>query len=88
VNKTTLAISAIAFMMTASGCSDSKSSIDAAQLLEERCGSCHSSSIPKNARKSKRDWDETVARMIAKGARLTPEEKKVLINHLAEIYRP
>lgn len=77
-----------AFMLAVSGCNGSSSSIDAAALLEERCGVCHSSSIPKNARKSRRDWAETVSRMIARGARLTPEEKKVLIKHLAEIYRP
>lgn len=88
MNKTTLTISGIVFMLAASGCSDPKNSIDAAALLEDRCGSCHSSSIPKNARKSKRDWAETVNRMIARGAKLSPEERKVLIKHLAEIYRP
>lgn len=88
MNKTPLAISGMAFMLAASGCSDPKNSIDATALLEERCGGCHSTSIPKNARKSKRDWDETVSGMIAKGARLSAEEKKVLIKHLADIYRP
>lgn len=88
MKKTTLLIAGITFMLAVSGCSDPKNSIDAAALLEERCGACHSSSIPKNARKSKRDWDETVSRMIARGARLSPEEKKVLIKHLAETYRP
>lgn len=88
MNKSTLVISGITFMLAVSGCSDPKSSFDAAALLEERCGGCHSTSIPKNARKSKGDWDETVSRMIAKGARLSPEEKKVLIKHLAESYRP
>lgn len=88
MNKTTLPISAIAFMLAASGCSDSKNPIDAAALLEERCGGCHSTSIPKNARKSKRYWRETVERMMARGVKLSPEEKKALINYLAEHYRP
>ena len=81
-------LSVIALLVAASGCNSSKSTLDAAALLEERCGSCHGSDIPKKARKTKRDWDETVSRMIAKGARLSPEEKKVLIKHLAERYRP
>ena len=80
-------LSVVTVVLAVSGCNDSKSTIDAAALLEERCGSCHSTDIPKNARKSKRDWNETVTRMIAKGARLSPEEKKALVRHLAKIYR-
>lgn len=70
------------------GCSPSTDGIDPAALLEERCGSCHSVSIPKNARKSRSDWDETVTRMVNKGARLSPAEKKALVGHLARLYRP
>lgn len=88
MNLTTPLIAGIIFTLAASGCSEPKSSLDPAALLEERCGVCHSSAIPKNARKSKSDWQETVSRMIAKGAKLSPEEKKVLVKHLAEIYRP
>lgn len=80
-------LSAVAVLLAVAGCRDSKSPIDAAALLEERCGACHSTDIPKNARKSKRVWRETVTRMIDKGARLSPEEKKILINHLAKHYR-
>jgi cytochrome c5 len=61
--------------------------INAAELLESRCGVCHSSDIPKNARKSKSAWDECVTRMIAKGAKLSPAEKKSLVRHLAKQYR-
>ena len=88
MNKTTLAIAGIAVTLAVSGCSDPKSSLDPAKLLEERCGECHSSDIPKKARKTSRDSDQTVSRMIAKGARLSPEEQKILIKHLADTYRP
>ena len=81
-------ISATVLLVTVSGCNDSKGTIDAAALLEERCGACHSTDIPKNARKSRSDWSENVTRMIAKGARLSPEEKKILVRYLAEHYRP
>ena len=80
-------LSVVAVVLAVSGCNGSKSTIDAAALLEERCGSCHSVDIPKNARKSKKVWDETVTRMIAKGAKISPEEKKVLVKYLAKHYR-
>ena len=88
MNKTTLAISGIAFMLAASGCSKAKSSIDPAALLEERCGACHTTDFAKIARKSRGDWEETVTRMMAKGAKLSSEEKKALVKHLAKHYRP
>ena len=70
-----------------SGCS-AESGIDAEALLESRCSVCHSTSIPKNARKSESEWESTVSRMIRKGARLSPREKSTLVNHLAKKYRP
>ena len=87
MNSTAAKLSAAAVLLAVTGCQVSKSPIDAAALFEERCGVCHSTDIPKNARKSKRVWHETVTRMIDKGARLSPEEKKILINHLAKHYR-
>lgn len=56
-------------------------------LFESRCSVCHSTSIPKNARKNKAQWQETVGRMMAKGAKLTPEEKKSLVGYLAKRYK-
>ena len=78
----------VAFVLTISGCNSPKSTIDPATLLESRCGVCHTTDYPKNARKSKSDWEETVSRMIAKGAKLSPEEKKALVKYLAKHYRP
>jgi hypothetical protein len=75
-------------VLSISGCSESTSPIDAAALLESRCGVCHTTDFPKNARKSKSDWEETVTRMMAKGAKLSPEEKKSLVRYLAKHYRP
>lgn len=81
------ALSAVAALLAVAGCSSPDSSIDAAALLEERCGVCHKVDIPKNARKSKKEWSETVTSMIGKGAKLSAEEKKILINYLARVYR-
>lgn len=71
-----------------SGCSGADTGIDAASLLETRCSVCHSTVIPKNARKSKSEWESTVTIMIRKGAVLSPEEKKALVRYLAKHYRP
>lgn len=80
-------VTAVAAMLAVSGCSSATDSIDAAALLEARCGVCHKVDIPKSARKSKKEWDKCVTRMIARGAKLTAEEKKALVNHLARVYR-
>jgi cytochrome c5 len=62
--------------------------IDGAALLEERCSVCHKSERPKSAKKTKADWEKTVARMIGKGAQLSTDEKAILVDHLARNYKP
>jgi mono/diheme cytochrome c family protein len=87
MNRSAARVSVLALLLAVSGCDGSNTTIDAAALFEERCGACHSIDIPKNARKSKSDWQETVSRMIARGAKLSPEEKKALVSYLARTYR-
>lgn len=69
------------------GCT-TDSAINAESLFESRCSVCHGTSIPKAARKTKSQWNEAVERMIAKGAKLSPQEKKALVNYLAKRYKP
>lgn len=61
--------------------------IDAAAVMKERCGACHAVARVMEAKKSKSEWDKTVTRMIAKGAKLNSEEKSALVNHLAKNYK-
>lgn len=61
---------------------------DGAALLEQRCSVCHPSARPKSKQKTPEQWETTVTRMMGKGAQLTPEEKKELIDHLSETYKP
>ena len=61
---------------------------DGAKLLDERCSSCHSANKPKQARKTLDQWDQTVNRMIGKGARLTETEKAILLECLGKTYGP
>jgi mono/diheme cytochrome c family protein len=59
-----------------------------ASLLAARCSVCHSADRAKRERKSRRQWEETVTRMIDKGAQLSAPEKIVLIDYLAKNYGP
>jgi len=57
-------------------------------LLEERCSCCHPKSITTAKRKTPGQWQSTVSRMKHKGARLTEEEMKSLVDHLSETFKP
>jgi cytochrome c5 len=61
---------------------------DGATLLETRCSTCHSADRAKQAKKTHDQWDQTVTRMIGKGAQLTAAEKTVLVDYLAKTYGP
>lgn len=58
-----------------------------AELLEKRCSVCHPSARPKGAKKNAAQWDATVTRMVGKGAKLTADEKKALVDYLAKTYK-
>lgn len=62
--------------------------MDGADLLEERCSVCHPSARPKSKSKTPEQWENTVTRMMSKGARLSAEEKKVLLQYLSKTYKP
>jgi hypothetical protein len=68
--------------------SASTPALDGATLLETHCSGCHSADRAKQAKKTQAQWDQTVTRMIANGAQLTPDEKKVLVDYLAKTYGP
>ena len=57
-------------------------------LLQERCTQCHGLNQTTSARKSRGEWDQTVTRMVSKGANLNDEEQTVLIDYLAQTYGP
>ena len=61
---------------------------DGAALLEERCTVCHGLDRTTSARKTRDQWEQTVVRMVGKGAELNEEEQEILIAYLAETYGP
>lgn len=67
---------------------DKGANINGADLLEKRCSVCHPSARPKSAKKTADQWASTVSRMMGKGAKLSADEKKALIDYLAKTYKP
>jgi len=63
------------------------SSMDGAALVSERCTVCHSTDRIQNSSKTRDEWENTVKRMIGKGAVLNSDEKDAVINYLAETYK-
>jgi hypothetical protein len=55
-------------------------------LVEERCVGCHALTIVKTSQKTRAEWEETVERMVEKGARLNEEQTEAVIDYLTETY--
>jgi hypothetical protein len=58
------------------------------ELLEARCTQCHGLDPVEAASKTEAEWEDTVQRMISKGAELTDAEAETLVQYLTETYGP
>ncbi|GFO58669.1 hypothetical protein GMST_09940 [Geomonas silvestris] len=83
--KTTIAILAVTF---SAATSHAAMFSNGATLLEAKCAVCHPSSKVKVLKRSPEQWDAIVTSMMKRGAKLNPEEKKVLVDYLAKTYKP
>lgn len=88
MKKLFLLIVAIGFVLSAMPTPVVFAEPEGASLLEERCSVCHPSSRPKSKQKTPEQWESTVNRMMGKGAKLSEEEKTILLNFLSETYKP
>jgi thiosulfate/3-mercaptopyruvate sulfurtransferase len=61
----------------------SRPSPDGETLVSERCTACHGLDRVHKARKDKAGWEETVDRMIRKGAKLNDSERQAVIDYLS-----
>lgn len=52
-------------------------------LINDRCGFCHSTGQVFEARKAPVDWSTTVQAMVDRGAELTPDEQKTVVGYLS-----
>lgn len=82
-----LTITAV-ILATAGSATAAEKTQSGAELLDKRCSVCHAADRPKEAKKTRVQWEETVTRMMGKGAKLTAAEKKTLVDHLATTYKP
>jgi hypothetical protein len=67
---------------------DQPVSVDGETLLQERCTECHGLERTTSAQKTRAEWEDTVTRMVNRGAELSDAEKTVLVDYLAENYGP
>lgn len=79
---------AIGFVLSTSQAPIVYAAEEGANLLEERCSVCHPSSRPKSKQKTPEQWESTVNRMMGKGAKLSEEEKMILLDFLSKTYKP
>jgi len=57
-------------------------------LITERCGFCHTIAQATAVIKTRANWEITVQSMIDRGAELTPEEQKIMVDYLATNMAP
>ena len=62
--------------------------LDGAQLLQARCATCHNLNRVTQEKGAAAEWEQTVTRMVRKGAKLTDGEKATLVEYLAKTYAP
>jgi hypothetical protein len=77
-----LVVAGVVALIVTAGCSQPS----AQELVEERCAVCHSLSVVETAQKTPQEWEETVNRMIEKGARLNDQEAEDVVDYLSETY--
>jgi cytochrome c5 len=58
------------------------------QLVANICAGCHSLDTVTTQRRSREDWNSTVANMISRGAQIFTDESATIVNYLAEHYAP
>ena len=79
-----LAIAAIAMTGCASKPGKGEPGYD---LVNSVCGHCHFTGV-KKAHSTKEEWDQTVTKMMGKGAKLNGAEKTTVVDFLVKYYHP
>jgi cytochrome c5 len=74
---------------SASGSTSGSSSTvaDGKTLMETRCATCHSLDRITNAKGTAAEWQQVVDQMVQRGAVLSTDEEKVLVQYLADNYK-
>lgn len=64
----------------------SSGSLDGAALVQERCTACHTLSRVESKKLTSGEWEAIVDGMIGKGAKLSADEKILVVDYLAATY--
>jgi hypothetical protein len=83
-----IATAAVAVSLVVAGTAGAGMFSSGPNLLESRCAVCHPSSKVKVLKRSPGQWDAIVSGMMKRGAKLSTEEKKTLVDYLATTYKP
>lgn len=60
--------------------------VPGADLVAARCTMCHEAAHITRSRLTRGEWDDTIKLMIQRGAPITPDEEKVILDYLAKHY--
>src|SRR5947208_9867995 len=60
----------------------------ARQAFEKVCGACHSLETVTSQRRTRPQWQESIASMVARGAKGTEEELALILDYLTVQYGP
>jgi cytochrome c2 len=82
-----VAVAAVLALVSFSGKTGAEEHADARALVQERCTSCHNLNRVRGkiGRQDSRAWDEYVARMQKRGARVTDPERGVIVEFLSSL---
>jgi hypothetical protein len=70
-------------MILVSACSTTTTTDnDVKALINEKCGTCHSTDIVFTANYSQSQWSTVIDQMITRGAKVTDDEKAMMIDWL------
>jgi len=56
------------------------------EIVEQKCASCHSTSVVYQKKRTPQEWDGVIFGMKARGLKLTPEEEKAVKDALVKYY--
>lgn len=63
------------------------SSLNGQTIMQQHCSKCHSLNRITSAHHTAAEWQNTVNRMVNKGAQLNQQEEQALIDYLAQNYK-
>jgi cytochrome c5 len=61
---------------------------DGEQIMNASCSGCHESTVIQTSAKSQEEWEKTLDQMIQRGAKVSAEDRPMLITYLVRTHGP